>query len=229
MPGTSSNYGSPDGSGPDLDGIVTVHLMHSSKSSEICCYHSLVDSKISTIKSRLFVKPWVWSPPELPVLSDRQCMSLFAAMEVNVSTLAENVRSLTARICKIETNATSVSSGSHSARSCYILEHNDGSTATGSVGSHGPGSSDNKRNTRRKLDTYSSPEDEQAWSAVILLFPCEQYHIGITNWTNDHREKSIIPAYNKPVRISLQGRFPVSHTCIRNNSQVSGLCFVARF
>ena len=54
-----------------------------------------------------------------------------------------------------------------------------GSTATGSLGSHGPGSSDDSRNTRRRLDTFSSPEDEQAQSAVILRFPCEQYHTGI--------------------------------------------------
>ena len=99
--------------------------------------------------------------------------------------LQKNVRSLTARICKIETNATSVSSGSGPARSWYILEHSNGSTANGLLGSHGPGSS---------------------------IGPAT---IG---------EKSIIPAYNKPVRVSLQSRFLVTHTCIRNKSQVSGLC-----
>ena len=41
---------------------VIVHLMHNSLSSEICCYHSLVDSQNSTIKSRPFVMPLVWSP-----------------------------------------------------------------------------------------------------------------------------------------------------------------------
>ena len=74
-------------------------------------------------------------------------MALFPAMEQNVSTLTENVRSLTARICKIEANATSSSSGSGSASSWNLLGQSDGSTATESLGSHGPGSSDDNRNT----------------------------------------------------------------------------------
>ena len=61
----------------------------------------------------------------------------------------------------------------------------NGSTATGSLGSHGPGSSDDNRNTRRRLDTFISPEDEHARSAVLLWFPCEQYHTGMTNWINN--------------------------------------------
>ena len=60
-------------------------------------------------------------------------------------------------------------------------------TAAGSLGSHGPGSSDDNRNTRRRLDTFSGPEDEQARSAVLLRFPCEQYHK--------------MPADNRPVTI----------------------------
>ena len=64
-------------------------------------------------------------------------MASFAALELNVSTLTENVNSLTARICKIETNATSVSSGSDSARSWNILGHSNGSSAAGSLGSQG--------------------------------------------------------------------------------------------
>ena len=128
-------------------------------------------------------------------------MASFAALEQSVSTLTENVSSLTARICKIETNATSVYSGSGSARSWNILGYSNGSTATGSLGSHGPGSSDDNRNIRRRLDTFSSPEDEQARSAVLLRFPCEQYHKGITKWINNLWEESNMPAYNKLVRI----------------------------
>ena len=45
------------------------------------------------------------------------------------------------------------------------------------------------------------PEDEHARSAVLLRFPCEQHHKGITKWINDLWEKSNMPAYNKPVRI----------------------------
>ena len=48
---------------------VTVQSMHRSKSSETFCYHSRVDSQILTTTSRPSVKPWVWSPPELPVLN----------------------------------------------------------------------------------------------------------------------------------------------------------------
>ena len=94
--------------------------------------------------------------------------------------------------------STAHSSGSGSARSWKVLGHGDGSTAPGS---HGQGSSDDSRNTRRRLDTFSSPEDEHARSAVLLRFPCEQYHTGITNWINNLWQKSSIPTYNKPVRI----------------------------
>ena len=55
----------------------------------------------------------------------------------------------------------------------------------GPFGSHGPGSSDDNRNTRRRLDAFSSPEDEHARSAVLLRFPCEQHHTGITKWINN--------------------------------------------
>ena len=48
-----------------------------------------------------------------------------------------------------------------------------------------PGSSDDNRNTRRRLDTFFSPEDEHARSTVLLQFPCEQYHTGIKNWINN--------------------------------------------
>ena len=77
-------------------------------------------------------------------------------------------------------------------------EQVDGSTA---AGSHGPGSSDDNRNTRRRLDTLSSPEDEQPRSAVLLRFPCEQYHKGITKWIDNLWEESNMPACNKLVRI----------------------------
>ena len=48
---------------------VTAFLIHSSKSPEIRCYHSRVDSQISTTKSSPCVRPWVLSSPELPVSS----------------------------------------------------------------------------------------------------------------------------------------------------------------
>ena len=57
---------------PDLiskDWVTAHHLMHSSKSSEICCSHSRLDSQSSTNKSSPLVRQWVLSPPESPVLS----------------------------------------------------------------------------------------------------------------------------------------------------------------
>ena len=127
-------------------------------------------------------------------------MASFAAMEQSVSTLTENLSSLTARICKIETNATSLS-GSDSPRSWNILGHSNGSTAAGSLGSHRPGSSDDSRNTRRRLDKFPSPEDEQARSAVLLRSFCEQDHEGTTKWINNLWEESNLPAFNNLVRI----------------------------
>ena len=73
--------------------------------------------------------------------------------------------------------------------------------STGSLGSHGPKSSDDNRNTRCRLDTFSCPEDEHARSAVLLRFLCEQYHAGVSAWINSIGEKSNIPAHNKPIRI----------------------------
>ena len=106
-----------------------------------------------------------------------------------------------ARATSLEISAASGSSSPDSARSWNFLGNSDGSTATGSLGSHGPGSSDDTRNTRRRLDTFSSPENEHARSAILLRFPCEQYHTGITNWINNLWEESNLPACNKPVRI----------------------------
>ena len=93
-------------------------------------------------------------------------MALFAEMEQNVNALSQNVSSLTTRMCKIEADVASASGVSGSVRSWDLLGHSDGSTVGGSHGSHGPGSSDDFRNTRRRLDTFSNPEDEHARSAV---------------------------------------------------------------
>ena len=123
-----------------------------------------------------------------------------ASYDAKSRILNKMVSSLAARVATSETNSTSVSSGSGSARSWNILGHSDGFTATWSLGSHGPGSSDDNRNTRRRLDTFSSPEDEQSRCAVLQRFPCEHYHTGITNWINNVREESNMSAYNQ-VRI----------------------------
>ena len=206
MPGTSSNYGSLNGSGPDLDG-----MGHRSIDAQFKEVRDILlplargfadyDNHVKTLSEAVGMVTSRIASVEQTVNALSAKMASFAALEQNVSTLTENVSSLTARICKIETNATSVSSGSDSARSWNILGHSKGSTAAGSLGSHGPGSSDDSRNTRRRLDTFSSPEDEQARSAVLLRFPCEQYHKGITKCINNLWEESNMQAFKKPVRI----------------------------
>ena len=55
---------------------VTVQSIHSSRSSEICCYHSRVDSQILKITSKPSVTPWVSSPPGLPMLNRSSIPSL---------------------------------------------------------------------------------------------------------------------------------------------------------
>ena len=163
------------------------------------------DNHIKTLSEAVGMVTYRITSVEQTVNALSAKMALFAAMEQNVSTLTENVNSLTARMCKIETNATSVSSGSDSARSWNILGHSNGSTATGSLGSHGPGSSDDKRNTRRGLDTFSNTEDEQSRSAVLLRLPCEQYHKGITKWINNHWENpTCLPTTNPSEFIAKQ-------------------------
>ena len=124
-----------------------------------------------------------------------------AAQTTEITSIEQIVGSLLSRVTTLEAGAASGSCGPDSARSWNVLGHSDGSTATRSIGSHGPGSSDDNRNTRRRRDTFSSPEDEQSRSAVLLWFPCEQYDKGITKWIDNLWEESNIPAYNKLVRI----------------------------
>ena len=179
----------PRGSGPDLDGMG----------------HRSIDAQFKELRDILLPLARVFADfynhvktlseavgmvtSELPALTRPSMpsakMAPFATLEQNVSTLTENVNSPTARICKIETNATSVSSGSDSEISWNILGHSNSSAATGSLGSHGQGSSDDSGNTRRRLDTFSSSQDEHARSAVLLRFPCERYHNGVAIWINN--------------------------------------------
>ena len=63
------------------------------------------------------------------------------------------------------------------------------------TGSHGPGSSDDNRNTRRRLDTHSSTEDEQPRSSVK----------GITKWIDNILEESNMPVCNTLVRVHCKG------------------------
>ena len=129
---------------------------------------------------------------------DSQITKTLGDFATRLAEMEQNFSSFTARLCNVETYAASASNVSGSARSWPTLEQVDGSTAGGS---HGPGSSDDNRNTRRRLDTSSSTEDEPSRSAVLFRFPCEQYLKGITKWIDTLWEESNMLACNKPVRI----------------------------
>ena len=65
--------------------------------------------------------------------------------------MEQNFNTFTARRCKVETYAASASNVSGSTRSLLSLKQVDGST---SAGSHGPGSSNDNRNTRRRFHIF---------------------------------------------------------------------------
>ena len=187
VPASSSNMGSPNGSLPDIEGTGYRASTMEEKINEMFVQVAKLPLLIQSV-SRF----------ENCVQTHSQTVASYGAKITNIEQM---VSSLVARVTILEMNATSVSSGSGSARSGNILGHSDGSIATGSLGSHVPGSSDDNRNTRRRLDTFSSPEDEQARSAVFLRFFCEQYHKGITKWINNLWEETNMPSCNKLVRI----------------------------
>ena len=161
-PASSSNFGSPNGSLPDLEG--TGYRA------------STMEEKINEMFVQVAKLPLLMQSVSRFENCVQALSQTVASYDAKITNIEQMVSSLAARVTTLETNASSVSSGSGSARSWNTLGHSDGSTATGSLGSRGPGSSDDNRNTRRRLDTFSSPEDKQARSAVLLRFPCEQYH-----------------------------------------------------
>ena len=180
MPGTSSPHGSPNGSGPHLDGLG--HLSFDARVKELQDillplargFEDFVNH-VKTLREAVGMVTSRIASVEQTVNALSAKMASSAAMEQTVSTFKENVSSLTARTCKIETNATSDFSSSDSARSWNILKHSNGSTATGSLGYHVPGHL-MSGNTRRRLDTFSSAEDEHARSAVFTVPVCK-YHM----------------------------------------------------
>ena len=165
LPGSlplSSNVGSPNGSDHDLDG-----MGHRSIDAQFKELRDILlplargfadfDKHVKTLSEavRMVTSRIASVEQTVNALSDK--MAMFAEME-------QNFNNLTARVCKIETYAASASNVSGSARSWPSVEQIDGSTP---AGSHGPGSSEDNRNTRRRLDPSSSAEDEQSRSAVL--------------------------------------------------------------
>ena len=192
MPGSpplSSNVGSPHGSGHDLDGMGTR-------------FGNTLDEKLDAFLSKICTLRNAdrsnSCSHDMDVPYGFTYLETLGDFATRLSEMEQNFSALTARMCKIETYTASASNVSGSARSWPTLKQVDGSTAGGS---HGPGSSDDHRNTRRRLDTSSSTDDEQSRSAVLQRFPCEQYLQGITKWIDTLWDESNMQTCNKPFRI----------------------------
>ena len=169
-PPLSSNVGSPNGSGHDLDAMCQRSVDAQFKelrdiSLPLARGFADFDKHVKTLSEAVGMVTSRITSVEQTVNALSAKMALFAEMEQNFS-------NLTARVCKVETYAASASDVSGSARSWSSVEQIDGSTA---AGSHGLGSSDDNRNTRGRLVPSSSAEDEQSRSVVLFQFPCEQY------------------------------------------------------
>ena len=134
MLGTSSNYGSPNGSGPDLDGrdqrsinaqFPELRDIMSLGFADFGNPVKIISDAVGAFTSR--------------ISSVEQKMAMFTTLEQNVNTSTENVNYPTTRICQIESNATPIPDSSGSARSWNLRGQCVGSTATGSLGSHALG------------------------------------------------------------------------------------------
>ena len=100
----------------------------------------------------------------------------------------------------------------------------DGSTA---AGSHGAGSSDDNRNTRRRFDSFSNPDDENARSAVLLRFPCEQCDAGVSARLKKSLTTANVPTANMPVRIHCKTGTASARLVFETRTKCQD--FVARF
>ena len=188
-PPLSWNVGSPHGSGSDLDGMGT-------RSG------NTMDEKLGALLAKfVHFETQIAQIPALTTWMSRMESHITKTLgdfATRLTEMEQNFSTLTARLCKVETYATSASIVTGSARSWPSLEQVDGSTA---AGSHGPGSSNDNRNTRRRFDPSSGAEDEQSRSAVLFRFPCEQYLKAITQWIETLWEESDMLACNKLVTI----------------------------
>ena len=176
----SSNFGYPKGSAPDLERTGS-RLGTMEKINEIYLQLPLFLQNASRIENCV------------------QTLSQTVASKIAKITSVEQIdSSVAARVATLETGAASASSGSGAARSWNLLGQADGSIAAGCLG---PGPSDENRNTRRRLDTFSNPDDENARSAVMLQFPCEQSHAGVSVWLWKFWATTNVPSFNRFIRI----------------------------
>ena len=178
---------------------VTAQSMHSSKSSEIFCYHSRMDSQTLTTKSRPSVKPWVWSPPELPVLNRPsmpslprwRCLQHWNRTSAPLQKTSALSLHAFAKLKRMQRPSPMVPTRQDLGTYLDIV------TAPQPLGLSGPMAQGHLMTVEiRGVDLILSPAPKMnnRRSAVLLRFPCEQYHKGITKWINNLWEESNVPA-----------------------------------
>ena len=147
-----------------------------------------------------------------------------ARIENCVRTLAQTVAaqivwSPVARVTSLKTIAASGSSSPDSARSWNMLGQSSGSPASVTRGSHGQGHP--MTIGIRDVDLILFQALKTNMHGVPSSY-CS--HVNNTTLGLQRLGKTNIPVYKKTRQNSLQSRFRVGQTRIRNKSQVSGLC-----
>ena len=138
---TSSKFGCPNSSVSDIDGMGTRPGV-------------TVDEKLDAHLSQFAqIKEQI---PQIPTITGwmsrmEHVTTALGGFAAGLTEMERGFSALTARMCKTETGVTYASHFSSSARSWPSPGLVDGPTAAGSLG---PESSDDSRNTRRRLDTF---------------------------------------------------------------------------
>ena len=199
VPASSSNMGSPDGSLPDLEGTG--------------CRAANCEVPATRVERIQIRKLRPDAPRQWPRMmrKSRILNKWLAALQPVLPTL--------------ETNATSVSSGSGSARSWNTLGHSDGSTAAGSFGYHGSGSSDDVGNTRRRLDTFSqAPKMNNHDVPSHYGSLANNTTKGLQSGSENLWEGYNLPVYNKLVRIHCKAGSVSVRLVFETRAKMSRLC-----
>ena len=180
---TSSNFGSRNGSGSDLHGM-------GNRSG------STTDEELDALFSKFLHFETQFA--QIPTLTNLMSRMEFYIFREHLQSLQLDLQRWN-RISSPSPRVCARSRHMQPQHQMYLVRqdpglHSNKLMAPQPKGPMGPGSSDDNRNTRRRLDTSSSPEDEHARSAVLLQFSCDKYHAGVSTSINSIWEKSNIPA-----------------------------------
>ena len=137
-----------------------------------------------------------------------------AAQTTKITNIEQTVGRLVARVTSLETNAAFGSSSPDSTRSWNMLGQSTGSTATGSLGSHGPGSSDDNR--KRK-------DEDLILLQPLLMNMCEVpfYYDSLANSTTEGLRGGSILSVKNP---TCQPTMDLSEFIVKQVPCRSGLC-----